>query len=334
VKNFFFKILCYSPSFLKILYLKNKGKIGKNFKIGRGSIIVADKIDIGDNVSISNNVIVRTKDLKLFNRVDIRNNVNVYANKLISIGDDSLIDHHVTIGGMQSVYSELQIGKRVSIFEYSYINTSRRVILGDDVGIGGYCQIFTHGTWQNVLQGYPYSFGNVEIKANAWLPWRVFVMPGVTIGRNVTIGSSSLISKDAPDDTFFGGMPAKVLKQKDEYVRKMSSIDVFNQIGEILDEFVIHQNHFFSSNYQKKSTGDEIMISQNDIIKAVFSNNKNISVDNNVLLLSYFTTDSLTHNQLDLLNNICYSQTIPIGIQLKSYLTLYGIKLETLNAPI
>lgn len=42
------------------------------------------------------------------------------------------------------------------------------------------------------------------------------VLPGVTIGNNVTIGAGSVVTRDIPDNTLAVGNPCRVIKSIDE----------------------------------------------------------------------------------------------------------------------
>ena len=49
------------------------------------------------------------------------------------------------------------------------------------------------------------------------------IMPGVTIGDNVIIGCGSVVTKDIPANSIAVGCPAKVIKNIDEYCRKIEN---------------------------------------------------------------------------------------------------------------
>ena len=124
----------------------------------------------------------------------------------------------------------------------SYLNTTRKILIGNGVGIGGYCLIFTHSAWQNVLDGNPYKFADVKIKDNAWIPWNVTVLPGVIINQDVTVGSGSVITKSLPTSVFAAGVPAKVIQKKDD---RRLSIDRKHAIAlEILSDFREYALHY------------------------------------------------------------------------------------------
>ncbi|WP_291779258.1 sugar O-acetyltransferase [Cecembia sp.] len=53
----------------------------------------------------------------------------------------------------------------------------------------------------------------VHIGDNAWIGGNTLIMPGVTIGNNVTIGAGSLVTKDIPDNCLAMGSPCKVVRK-------------------------------------------------------------------------------------------------------------------------
>src|SRR5919199_3286089 len=172
----------------------------------------------------------------------IKERALINAFKSISIGDRTVIDRDVFVGGMQSEKGQIEVGNDCVILYRSYLNTTRKISIGNGVGIGGYCLIFTHSTWQNVLDGNPYKFADVKIKDNAWIPWNVTVLPGVIINQDVTVGSGSVITKSLPTSVFAAGVPAKVIQRKDD---RRLSIDRKHAIAlEILSDFREYALHY------------------------------------------------------------------------------------------
>lgn len=53
----------------------------------------------------------------------------------------------------------------------------------------------------------------VVIGNNCWLGNSVSIMPGVTLGNNVTVGANSVVTKSFPDNVVIAGCPAKIIKE-------------------------------------------------------------------------------------------------------------------------
>lgn len=217
-------------------YLRLRGaKIGKGSKISIFSLFKAENIIIGESTKIAPFTLVRCRSIRLGNRVQIKATAVIDTVK-IEIGHDSIIMEQVVVGGMKTSRSSLSIGARVKIFPYSFINPTEPIVIEDEVGIGGANYIFTHGSWQPVLDGYPVAFGPVTIRKGVWLPWRVFVLPNVEIGENCTIGASSVINKSIPPNCFAAGVPAKVLSSDGSHLRVNTKSEKLLLVEEILWE--------------------------------------------------------------------------------------------------
>jgi acetyltransferase-like isoleucine patch superfamily enzyme len=57
----------------------------------------------------------------------------------------------------------------------------------------------------------------ILIGDNVWIGMGVVIMPGVTIGDNVIIAANAVVNTDIPDNSIAGGIPCKVIKQKEQY---------------------------------------------------------------------------------------------------------------------
>ncbi|HWA34188.1 MAG TPA: DapH/DapD/GlmU-related protein [Cyclobacteriaceae bacterium] len=53
---------------------------------------------------------------------------------------------------------------------------------------------------------------SVVIKRNAWIGAGATILPGVTVGMNSIVAAGAVVTKDVPDNTIVGGVPAKVLR--------------------------------------------------------------------------------------------------------------------------
>ncbi len=225
------------PSPLKRAYYRMKGaRIGKGVRFGLLSVITAREIEIGDHSRIGFLTFINVRKLKLGKRVKIHGMVAIDTNE-VTIGDDSAIMEQVVVGGMLTPRSRLTIGERVKVFPYSFLNPTEPITIDDDAGIGGANYLFTHGSWQSQLDGFPVGFGPIHIQRGVWFPWRVFVMPNVTVGEYATIGAGSIITKDVPPRSLAAGSPAKVLRSGAEYIKDIPVEEKHIMVKTMLQEF-------------------------------------------------------------------------------------------------
>jgi maltose O-acetyltransferase len=120
--------------------------------------------DYGSNITIGPNTFVNTNCIFL-------------DNNTISIGKNGLIAPYVQI---YTALHPLRASDRIleSDTGSRYLTSTKPVVIGDNVWIGGNSVIF----------------------------------PGVTIGDNVTIGAGSVVTKDIPDNVLAFGNPCTVRK--------------------------------------------------------------------------------------------------------------------------
>ena len=52
----------------------------------------------------------------------------------------------------------------------------------------------------------------VRIGNDVWIGGNVTILPGVTIGNNVVVAAGAVVTKDIPDNTLVGGVPAKKIR--------------------------------------------------------------------------------------------------------------------------
>ena len=88
------------------------------------------------------------------------------------------------------------------------------VTIGNNVFIGPNVGIYTAAHPVSVeLRNNDLEFGKkIKIGNNVWIGGNVCILPGVTIGDNVTIGAGSVVTKDIPSNVTAFGNPCKVYK--------------------------------------------------------------------------------------------------------------------------
>lgn len=126
-----------------------------------------------------------------------------------------------------------EIDKSTNIFTPLHINYGKNTRIGKNVFINFDCTFLDLGgitIEDNVLiapkvsllsEGHPVSpeerhsllVGAIHIKKNAWIGANATILPGVTIGENSIVAAGAVVSKDVPDYTIVGGIPAKKIKK-------------------------------------------------------------------------------------------------------------------------
>ena len=124
-------------------------------------------------------------------RVWIAKTFNCDCGKNIFIGNDFTGNHNLTILDIREVY----IGNNVMIGPNTLITT-----VGHPLSPKGRRQY--HAFAQ------PVRIGN-----DVWIGGNVTILPGVTIGNNVVVAAGAVVTKDVPDNTLVGGVPARKLKE-------------------------------------------------------------------------------------------------------------------------
>ena len=231
-------LFSWLPSPLKVLvYRAFLGyRIGRRVKLAFGSVVVGDEVTLADDVEIGFLAVVQGRSITIGRHSSVGTMSYVSCNR-IELGEDARIREQVYVGGPQLPESRFTLGSRTIVLQMAYINPTKPVTIGDDTGIGGHCLIFTHGSWLSALEGYPVTYEPVTIGRSVWLPWRVFVMPGATIGDGSVIGANSLVSGAIPPSSLAAGTPAKVLRSAPDFPRTLTAAQRTTRIDEMLAEF-------------------------------------------------------------------------------------------------
>lgn len=178
---------------------------------------------IGKDVKISNKAQINVSEyFKIGDRSAIRDNVLIEG-RHVEIGREAWIDEYAHIGGGScfDYQSFLKIGDFLHMGKFSHINTARKVIIGDECGVGINTKIFSHGAYLSAYNGFPVQFADIEIGDRVWLP-NAWVNPGVKIGNDVVVAAMSLVNRDLPSGCLAGGIPVKILKEN-VYPRKLTT---------------------------------------------------------------------------------------------------------------
>ena len=108
---------------------------------------------------------------------------------LIKIGEGSHINRGCTLDGR----GILEIGNNVSISHGSKLMTG-----GHDV---------QH-------RNFPGIYEKIKIEDYAWLGVNCVVLKGITIGKGAVVAAGAVVTKDVPEYTIVGGIPAKPIGKR------------------------------------------------------------------------------------------------------------------------
>lgn len=112
----------------------------------------------------------------------------------IRLGNDVGIPRDITLDGRCSI----EIGDGSMIGFESIVLTATHISEDKDIPIR-----------KQGIFGAP-----VKIGRNVWTGARVIIMPGVTIGDGAIIAANSVVTKDVPANTVYGGVPARFIQDR------------------------------------------------------------------------------------------------------------------------
>lgn len=149
----------------------------------RQAAIQAMLNQVGKNFTLNGQVnILYGKHLSVGDDVFINGNCNFQDSNLITIGNRVLVGPDSKFYcGNHSLDATKRFGIRPNGEKY-LISYTKPITIGDDVWIGG----------------------------------NVTIVGGVKIGSNVIIGAGAVVTKDIPDNSVVGGVPARLIKKLPE----------------------------------------------------------------------------------------------------------------------
>lgn len=169
--------------------------------------------NMGKDVKIHPTAKINVENLWIGDRSVINAHARIEG-KYVHIGREAWIHEYSWIGGGScwEETSRLEAGDFLHLGKFAHLNTAAGLIIGDEVGIGHQSNVWTHGAYLPMDQGFPVQFQSVYLGNRVWLP-HAWVNPGVHIQDDVVVSAMSLVNISLPKGCLAGGIPVKILRK-------------------------------------------------------------------------------------------------------------------------
>ena len=140
------------------------------------------------------------KLMKVGKHTNIHPTVIIREGEYITIGEHCLINHNNLIQAGKSEYGSITIG--------NYVHTGVNVMF----------MAFNHGfyTIEMPTKEQDYMDAPIVVEDDVWIGGGSIILSGVTIGKGAIIAAGAVVNKDVPPYAIVGGVPAKVLKYRNQ----------------------------------------------------------------------------------------------------------------------
>jgi len=135
----------------------------------------------------------------------------------IELGRWAWLGHRTKIRcheGVVSIGAKTVLGQECTISAYRHVSIGRECVIADRVMLID----FDHGVVEVDrpirLQGIYKR--DVRVGNNVWIGYGACILRGVTIGDNAIVGTSAVVTKDVPPNGVVAGIPARVVRMRDE----------------------------------------------------------------------------------------------------------------------
>ncbi len=194
-------------SYIRFVFIFKTLKIG--FLGRRSKVIRAKDIKFGKNLSI---------DRECF--------LNALSEQGMVLGDNVSIQKRVIIecsGSLKSLGKGLVIGNNVGIGTSCFLGCAGGIEIGDDTILGNNISFHSENhNFKNLdvpirLQGV--NRKGIKIGKNCWIGAKVTILDGSIVGEGCIIAAGAVLTgKSFPDNSIIGGVPAKIISTRTNYL--------------------------------------------------------------------------------------------------------------------
>jgi acetyltransferase-like isoleucine patch superfamily enzyme len=141
---------------------------------------------------------------------EIGRNARVHLGRWCWVGHGTKIRAHE---GEVRIGAKTVLGQECTISAYQHVSIGRECIVADRAMLID----FDHGVVEVErpirLQGIYKR--DVRVGNNVWIGYGACFLRGVTVGDNAIVGTSSVVTRDVPENAVVAGVPAKVLRMRE-----------------------------------------------------------------------------------------------------------------------
>lgn len=165
----------------------------------------------GDN-RLKKDFVRAGKLLQKFNQTDYESDElkrEILTELFGSVGEGISVEHnfHCDLGYNIHVGRNFYAGFNCTILDMAEVRIGDNCLIAPNVGI------YTTGHDINPTDRHKKGYAKpITIGNNVWIGGHCVIIGGVTIGDNSIIAAGSVVTKEVPANTIFGGNPAKKLR--------------------------------------------------------------------------------------------------------------------------
>jgi acetyltransferase-like isoleucine patch superfamily enzyme len=143
--------------------------------------------------------------------------VQIGRNARVEVGRWTWLGHGTKVRcheGVVSIGAKTVMGQECTISAYQHVSIGRECVIADRVMLID----FDHGMVEVDrpirLQGIYKR--DVRVGNNVWIGYGACILRGVTVGDNAVVGTNAVVTEDVPANAVVGGVPARVIRMRDE----------------------------------------------------------------------------------------------------------------------
>jgi len=188
----------------------------------RGRAVSLTGKGISSDVFIGKHVkLIERKYLTIGSKTKTHDNVKIDALSTdgVSIGSHCVIGRGTSIectGNLTSLGVGLKIGNRTTFGNDCFFGAAGGITIGDDVVAGQYVRFHSENhkykDMNCLIRKQGVSHKGIIIGNNCWIGSGAVFLDGARVGDGCVIAANAVITKEFPDNSIIGGVPAKLIR--------------------------------------------------------------------------------------------------------------------------